>query len=104
LVELRGDIYRPHRVDQRPVAVRDWERMYWRARKSGMTFRQAMGLYAKEHQGHYPASNLPLMPLDERDWHRKVQDVPFGRLVRRAQPAQVHQGSGVLDLPWNQRE
>jgi len=83
LIEMHGDIYRPRRIDQRPELLKDWEKTYYRAKKSDMTFRQAETLYAKEHKWRYRPRTLPLMPVAERDWHRKVGDVPVSRLIRR---------------------
>jgi superfamily II DNA or RNA helicase len=97
LVEMHGDIFKPHRIDQRPVAVQDWERTFWRARHAGLTFRQAIGLYAKEHDWQFPPRNLALMPIEESDWHRKVKDVPFERLFPREQVAVAQQGRGLFD-------
>jgi superfamily II DNA or RNA helicase len=82
LIEMYGDIYQPRRVDQRPEAVRDWERTYYRSRNAGLTFGQAEALYAKEHDWRWPSRTLPLMPIADRDWHRKVRDVPRERLIR----------------------
>jgi superfamily II DNA or RNA helicase len=85
LIEMYGDIYQPRRVDQRPEAVRDWERTYYRSRNAGLTFGQAEALYAMEHDWRWPPRTLPLMPIAERDWCRKVKDVPFERLIPREQ-------------------
>jgi superfamily II DNA or RNA helicase len=51
LIEMHGDIYRPRRIDQRPEAVQKWEKIYYRARNSGMTFRQAEGSTPKRIMG-----------------------------------------------------
>jgi superfamily II DNA or RNA helicase len=82
LIELRGDIFPPRRLDQRPQAEQDWERIYYRAKNSNMTFSQAEALYAKEHDWNYPPRSLPLMPLHESDWYRRVRDVPYEHLIR----------------------
>jgi superfamily II DNA or RNA helicase len=92
LIEMHGDIYRPRRIDQRPDAVRTWEKVYYRAKNAGKTFRQAEALYAKENDWNWPPRTLPLMPIEERDWHRKVKDVPFGRLIPRQQVAVTRVG------------
>jgi hypothetical protein len=82
LIEMHGDIFRPHRIDQRPDAVRKWEKVYYRSKNSAMTFRQAEALYAMENDWNYPPRTLPLMPIAERDWQRRVQDVPLESLIR----------------------
>lgn len=82
LVEMRGDIFQPRRIDQRPGAERDWERIYYRAKNANMTFSQAEALYAKEHDWGFPPRTLLLMPVEERDWYRKVRDVPYEKLIR----------------------
>jgi superfamily II DNA or RNA helicase len=95
LIEMYGDIYQPRRIDERPDAVRNWKRMYYRARNAGQTFHQAEALYAKEHDWRWPPRTLPLMPITDRDWYRKVNDVPFDRLFPREQVTQVPHFSGT---------
>ena len=80
LREMTGDIFRPRKVDGRAEAVKLWERVYYRARNAGMTFRQAEALYARENDWRYPPMTLPLMPLDVADMNRKVRDVSRERL------------------------
>ena len=82
LRRMKGDIYKPHRVDDRPEALKNWERCYYRAKNSrrGMTFNQARALYANENGYKYPAENLPLMPKDKTDWYLPVASVPWDRL------------------------
>lgn len=75
LKEMHGDIFRPRRINQNPLAHKLWERMYWRAKKSGMTFRQAEALFAMENNWGWPDRQMPLMPKNELDWFRKVEDV-----------------------------
>lgn len=82
LREHFGDIFKPMRVKTRSDTEKLWERMYWRARNSGMTFRQALGLFARENYYH-PPRNLPLMPFSELDFYARVQDVPRDRLTAR---------------------
>lgn len=67
-------------VQEKPDTQKQWDRMYFRGRQSGMTFRQIEGLFVKEN-GHYPPRNLPNMPIEPTDWFRKVKDVPRDRLV-----------------------
>lgn len=84
LKEMRGDIYRDRRRERRGDTVETWRRMFYRARKSGMTFRQAEGLFWVENK-YWPPRDLELMPGSEVDWIRKVQDVPMERLSRAKQ-------------------
>lgn len=80
LKEMLGDIYRPRRTTQSPDAQQIWERVYYRAKKSGMTFRQAEALYAKENNWEWPPRTLRLMPVRERDWFLPVSEVPVSEL------------------------
>jgi superfamily II DNA or RNA helicase len=75
--EHEGDIYKPHRVCMKSDTMKLWEQKYYQARhsKNGMTFRQAEALFFLENH-YYPPHDLPLMPADPVDWHRKVKDVP----------------------------
>lgn len=87
LKQMDGDVYKPRRTDvETPAVVRAWESTYYRMRKAGMTFQQAAALYAKEHYWKWPPKNLPLMPLNDSDWFRKIEDVPYDQLTgqRRA--------------------
>lgn len=79
---VEGDIYHPIKTVFKPDTHTKWERIYWRAKKSGMTFRAAEGLFYSENR-YYPPRDLPLMPRHERDWYREVADVPFQALVPR---------------------
>jgi len=82
LKEYTGDIYKPRRTLMKDNTLRDWERMYHRAKRAGMTFRQAEALFFVE-QHYYPPRDLPLMPTSERDWFRQVKDVPVQGLSTR---------------------
>jgi superfamily II DNA or RNA helicase len=85
LFNMEGQIYTPRPVDTRTDAARDWEKVFWRARKSkkGLTYRQAFGLYAYEHAGLYPPAGLPFMPTNEADFYRLVRDVDFKNLTSK---------------------
>lgn len=82
LREQKGDIYKPRRVKAVPGAVDKWRRMYYRAKASGMTFRQAEALFAKENNWCYPPRDLPMMPVADYDWNLKVREVPAERLTK----------------------
>jgi superfamily II DNA or RNA helicase len=82
LKEYGGDIFRKRHVTQSPDAARVWERMYYRGKKAGMTFRQCEALFAVENRWAWPPRDLPLMPVNEFDWYAKVADVPKERLTQ----------------------
>lgn len=82
LHEHTGDIYKPRRVLMKHNTQKLWESTYYRAKKSrnGMTFRQAEGLFVYENH-YWPPRDLPFMPKNNRDWFRKVKDVPREELT-----------------------
>jgi hypothetical protein len=79
---LGGDIYRPRKQANGDLMEKAWKSMYYRARNSSMTFRQAEACFAKEHGWVYPDRSLPLMPKEANDFFLRVADVPFERLRR----------------------
>ncbi len=81
LKSVGGDIHKPRRVKLEPNTERLWESFYWRAKRSKnhMTFRQAEALFFLEHH-YYPPRSLPMMPREEKDWGRRVVDLPIGML------------------------
>jgi superfamily II DNA or RNA helicase len=81
LREVHGEVYRPRRLDQRSTEEKDWVGTYFRCRKTGKTFSQARGLYAREHEGKYPNPEWSFMPQSEADWGQRVGDVPYNRLT-----------------------
>lgn len=74
LNSVEGDILNPRRVKLKPDTQQLWDRMYYRARKAGMTFRQAQALFFLENF-YYPPNNLRLMPVREIDWYRKAGEI-----------------------------
>lgn len=83
LRKVDGDIYRPRRTVLKADTVDKWKKMYYRAKKSKnrMTFNQAMALYAMEEGSFaYPPKDIPLMPINSRDFYRSVCDVPTSEL------------------------
>lgn len=80
LKEHGGDIFKPRRVNNRHDTEAIWKRIYYRSRNAKRTFRQAEGLFVYEN-GYWPPRDLPLMPKNERDWYRRVSDVPKDNLI-----------------------
>jgi DNA repair protein RadD len=79
---LEGDAFRPRRLTTNPEAAKIWERMYYRARKSGMTFAQAEALFAVENNWGWPPRDLPFMPKNWLEgFKRRVADVSREELI-----------------------
>jgi hypothetical protein len=83
LVDIEGDIYRPHRICRQRNGPELWKEMYYRSltRRGAKTFRQAAALFAYENHWCYPDPMWPFMPVAEHDWFKLVADVPRERLV-----------------------
>lgn len=79
LKEVTGDIFRPHRTSLKSDTEKKWEQMYYRMKRAGKTFRQAEGLFFHENH-YYPPKSLRLMPANEIDWFKKINEVPSVRL------------------------
>jgi superfamily II DNA or RNA helicase len=75
LHEVEGQIYTPRPVKEKPNTQQIWDRMYYRAKNSGMSWRQAEALFFVENH-YYPPRTLNLQPKAEGDWWLKVKDVP----------------------------
>jgi hypothetical protein len=101
LIQMPGDIFRPRKVSHQPDAADRWVRIYYRARNSRMTFRQAETLYAKENDWNYPPRNLPLMPTKEQDWSPRVRDVPMENLIPRPPKTQKVEAHYQVEQPAN---
>lgn len=71
---------KPRRVQTKPDTMTLWKKMYHRAYKAGMTFRQAEGLFAVENW-YWPPRTLPLMPKRHQDWWSPIRDVPKEQLT-----------------------
>lgn len=80
LALIDGDIYHPIKTTFKPDTHTKWQKMYYRAKASGMTFRAAEGLFYAENR-YYPPRDLPLMPKSKADWYRVVGDVPYPALI-----------------------
>jgi DNA repair protein RadD len=79
LKPLRGDVFRPRYRKLEVDTEKLWKATYYRAYRSGMTFRQAEGLFYHEC-GYFPPKDLPLMPLEIGDSFRRVDAVPVRAL------------------------
>lgn len=77
LREVKGDIYRPRVVKQKPDTQQLWDKMYYRAKsqKWNASFRQAEAMFFRENY-YWPPRSLSNMPKDSDGWFRKVADVP----------------------------
>lgn len=80
LIMMEGDIFRPRKTEMRADTGTKWLRVFYRARNADMTFKQAVGLFYKEH-GYFPPPTLPNMPKNADDVWRKVKDVKPERLL-----------------------
>jgi len=80
LVSQDGPIYEPKKVSNRTDEQKKWDRMYYRMRNAGKTFRQAEVLFRKEH-GTWPQRCLHLMPKCGDDWKKKIAEVPNSALT-----------------------
>lgn len=77
---IKGDVYRPRKVSNKPQDQKVWERCYYAAKNSGRSFRQAESNF-RYKTGVWPDQSWPLMPKSSQDRHLKVKDVPFDRLI-----------------------
>lgn len=68
---VEGDVFKPHRIKVKPDTAKVWESYYFRARRAGMSFRQARALFFLE-QHYYPPTDLPMMPVASRDWWKRA--------------------------------
>lgn len=80
LKEMSGDVYRPRQVSMESDTVKKWKSCYWRCRRTGRTFNQAEALFKYEN-GYNVPRDIPLQPLNNIDRHKRIEDVPFGRLI-----------------------
>ncbi len=81
---VEGDVYAAEKTVFKADTHTKWQRIYYRAKASGMTFRAAEGLFYTENR-YYPPRDLPLMPKLDRDWYREVSEVPYHDLVPKQQ-------------------
>ena len=78
----KGDVYKKRRTKMTSTTEKQWDSVYWRCKKSSMTFSQARGLFYKQH-GYHPPDGLPNMPINSGDWSRKISAVSYADLHKR---------------------
>lgn len=99
--ELSGDVFRPRSICKAANGAKTWERMYWRSKteKGRRTFAAAMALFAQENFWQWPDPAWPLMPIQDIDRYRLVEDVPMERLTghdqRRVREALAESSGGA---------
>jgi superfamily II DNA or RNA helicase len=83
LKRLAGSIFKERRVSHDPDGPRSWEKMYYRSRteRGRRTFIAAMALWASENNWKWPDRRWPLMPKNDLDLYRLVEEVPKERLT-----------------------
>lgn len=80
LVHYQGNVFTAKKVERRPDTLQHWEKVYWRAYRTGtMTFSQAAGLFYQDHH-YFPPRSMALMPYTTAEWYLPVKKVPFQRL------------------------
>ena len=79
-----GDVYPRRKVTQKPDTERKWIAVYHRMKnaRTPKTFSQALALFKKENR-YYPPENLPFMPKDKADFHRKINHVDRADLYQK---------------------
>jgi len=80
-MEIRA--FRRRYIDTRDDVQRRWDNQYHRAKnsKKRMNFNQAEALYAMDNNWKWPPRTLANMPIEPRDWHESVVDMPPERLI-----------------------
>lgn len=94
LVATKESFMPKRKPKMKPDTAQLWERCYWRCKKAKTprSFNQVRALFIHEY-GYSPPQGLPLMPTQNVDWSRKVNDVPFHLLVQK--PRNVPTGGSV---------
>lgn len=96
LCEVNGEPIKQWKIKAHPDNERMWSGLYWNAMKKkggDLTFSQLysqFGYKTAVKEGslqqpaywkmYYPPRDLPMMPKDANDWHRRIADVPIGSL------------------------
>lgn len=81
LQKVTGDVFPRRKTKMKPDTIDAWKNIYYRMRnaRKPKSFRQALALF--KYENHYePPRDLPLMPLNHRDFSRKIQAVPYEQL------------------------
>lgn len=82
LKKASGPVYKKRRTKMTSTTEKQWESVFWRCKKSAMTFSQARGLFYRQH-GYHPPEGLPNMPINSGDWSRKISAVKYADLHKR---------------------
>lgn len=77
---MEGDVVRPRTIREFDNTQELWRQMVYRMKRCGRTFAQAEGLFFYENH-YWPPRTLGLMPTNDTDWYRHVQDVPMNTLT-----------------------
>jgi len=87
LREMKNDTFRERRrMSKSEKVINDWVGRIHGVRRSKkdtvktMTFAQVEARFAQDHNWQYPPRGLPMMPIQDADWFRPVQQVPLERL------------------------
>jgi superfamily II DNA or RNA helicase len=95
--EYAGDIFKPRVTRMMSDTEREWTSTYWRCRKTGKTFKQAKGLFFREH-GYWPPDDLPYMPFQSVDDSRRIEDVEWNRVRRPPKPVDESEKQATLSF------
>lgn len=90
LKAMKGDPIKVPKTYTRSDVLKRWDRAFFACKNSDKTFSQARGLFIhrciEERIGYFePPMDLPRMPRDSFDWHKKIADVPAERLITQSE-------------------
>jgi superfamily II DNA or RNA helicase len=73
LIRLEGDPVTKRRTKCYSDTEKHWQKAWHRARRAGMTFNQARGIFVSE-QKYWPPNDMPLMPKTAAGWYKSIKD------------------------------
>jgi hypothetical protein len=92
LAEVTGEPVKQWKIRNTPEGQKLWEGQYWHAMKhqngevtpnelyARFAYRTACLAGSRQkpafHLSYYPPRDLPFMPRNPNDWHRKIKDIP----------------------------
>ena len=102
---MHGDVFRPHRVYERPDGPAKWERIFWASYKykKTRTFRAAAVLFAMDNYWGWPDPYWPLMPINEEDNYRAISDVSLSDLIQKGETDGTKESGQAGDF-WDEAE